>query len=49
MSHTTKESCDQCVAVYINGIFCHEHECPNVAALRDALDYFDEEDLTDEN
>lgn len=22
-------SCDQCVALVINGVFCHEHGCPN--------------------
>lgn len=25
----SKKSCDQCVAVMINGVFCHEHGCPN--------------------
>ena len=21
--------CDQCNSAYINGVFCHEHGCPN--------------------
>lgn len=21
--------CDQCIAVVINGVYCHEHGCPN--------------------
>ena len=24
-----KKHCDQCNALVINGIFCHEHGCPN--------------------
>ena len=24
-----KKHCDQCNALIINGIFCHEHGCPN--------------------
>lgn len=24
-----KKSCNQCEALVINGIFCHEHGCPN--------------------
>lgn len=26
---TTTKRCDQCAALYINGIFCHETGCPN--------------------
>ncbi len=29
MSKRVKK-CDQCVAVMINGVYCHEHGCPNV-------------------
>ena len=25
-----KASCDQCVALMINGVFCHETGCPNI-------------------
>lgn len=24
-----KGRCGQCVAVVINGVYCHEHGCPN--------------------
>lgn len=24
-----KKSCNQCAALVINGVFCHEHGCPN--------------------
>lgn len=24
------KKCDQCVAVMINGVYCHEHGCPNI-------------------
>lgn len=24
-----RKNCDQCIAVMINGVFCHEHGCPN--------------------
>ena len=24
-----KRNCDQCQAMMINGVFCHEHGCPN--------------------
>ena len=25
----SKAKCDQCDALYINGVFCHETGCPN--------------------
>lgn len=24
-----REKCDQCEALMINGVYCHEHGCPN--------------------
>lgn len=27
--------CDQCVAAMINGVFCHEHGCPNAVGWTD--------------
>lgn len=27
--------CDQCEAAMINGVFCHEHGCPNRSARYD--------------
>ena len=27
--------CDQCVSCYINGMFCHEHGCPNIKKFYD--------------
>ena len=31
MAHktTSKIHCDQCEAAMVNGVFCHEHGCPN--------------------
>ena len=29
-----KYKCDQCVAVMINGVLCHEHGCPNARKKR---------------
>jgi len=29
-----RKSCDQCVAVMINGVFCHETGCPNAQKKR---------------
>ena len=29
-------SCDQCVALMINGVFCHETGCPNTHSRYDA-------------
>lgn len=26
---STRIACDQCEAAMINGVFCHEHGCPN--------------------
>lgn len=34
--------CDQCEALMINGIFCHEHGCPNTKKR-----YNKEEDIWD--
>ena len=33
-----KKHCDQCNALVINGIFCHEHGCPNERKTWDAED-----------
>jgi hypothetical protein len=33
MPHIPK--CDQCESVYINGIYCHEHGCPNSKKIYD--------------
>lgn len=30
--------CDQCAAARINGVFCHEHGCPNQNKLWDIID-----------
>jgi hypothetical protein len=32
--------CDQCVAVMVNGVYCHEHGCPNIqkSVVEDFLD-----------
>lgn len=27
--------CDQCDSAYINGVFCHEHGCPNANKVWD--------------
>ena len=29
MGYPQDHQCDQCCAVIINGVFCHEHGCPN--------------------
>jgi hypothetical protein len=29
-----KKRCDQCVALMINGVFCHETGCPNKKKLK---------------
>ncbi len=36
--------CDQCDSCYINGVFCHEHGCPNIKReqLEMDQDEFDE-------
>lgn len=31
-----RQSCDQCCASMINGVFCHEHGCPNRGKIYDA-------------
>lgn len=36
--------CDQCVALTINGVYCHEHGCPNIRKEREAEEDTDEED-----
>jgi hypothetical protein len=40
-------SCDQCEALVINGVPCHEHGCPN-AKLEDS-DGFNREKVEDED
>lgn len=40
---TPHKRCDQCLAVMINGIYCHEHGCPKAkAALPPCLHCGDE-------
>ena len=29
MRHRKPKRCDQCVALMINGVYCHEIGCPN--------------------
>lgn len=35
MASVEKITCSQCVAAMINGVFCHEHGCPNTNSRYD--------------
>ena len=45
----TDNSCDQCVALMINGVFCHETGCPNQHKVKvDGSWVYPEDDPDDE-
>lgn len=34
LEEISEYGCDQCQAITINGVFCHEHGCENAARIR---------------